>query len=182
MEDYCQFSFHLIRVSKSEGGRSFTNLSIVAVLIQQQLHLQQSFSINNLLVVSSVTFFQMRVRGSDKNKKIAIVEDDPDIRSLLSITLTQKFNLPEPFVFNDGTSLVKALMEERLTFDVIIMDYRMPEMNGIEAAKIVNRQRAGTKIILATGYDKKDEAASAGLLYLQKPFSIEALARMLEER
>jgi len=114
--------------------------------------------------------------------KIAIVEDDPDIRSLLSMMLTQKLGHPSPSLFGDGSSLVKALTEDQQFFDVIIMDYRMPEMNGIEAAKIILRHRAGTKVILMTGYDVKDEARDAGLLYLQKPFSIDALASILDKQ
>jgi DNA-binding NtrC family response regulator len=113
--------------------------------------------------------------------KIAIVEDDPDIRSLLSIMITNRLGYPAPMVFNDGTSLVRSLTDDHLNFDVIIMDYRMPEMNGIEAAKIVKRYRSGTRIILTTGYDVKDEASKAGLRYLQKPFSIDALATILEQ-
>ena len=111
--------------------------------------------------------------------KIAIVEDDADIRSLLSMTLTQKLRLPEPSLFENGTSLVRAMADDRLSFDVIIMDYRMPEMNGIEAAKIITRHRAGIKIILTTGYDVEDEACKAGFKYLRKPFSIDALAGAL---
>jgi DNA-binding NtrC family response regulator len=111
--------------------------------------------------------------------RIAIVEDDPDIRSLLAIMISQKLGYPPPAVFNDGTSLVRAMANENLRFDVVIMDYRMPEMNGIEAAKIIKRHRAGTKIILATGYDVREEARQAGLLYLQKPFSIDSLAKIL---
>jgi DNA-binding NtrC family response regulator len=121
------------------------------------------------------------VRGSDKKVKIAIVEDDPDIRSLLATLITQKLNLSEPSIFADGTSLVRAMADEHLSFDVIIMDYRMPEMNGIEAAKIIMRHRTEIKIILTTGYDVKEEARRAGLLFLQKPFSIESLAGMLEQ-
>jgi DNA-binding NtrC family response regulator len=111
--------------------------------------------------------------------KIAIVEDDEEIRSLLSRMLTQKLGYPPPALFSNGTSLVKAISEDSLNFDAIIMDYRMPEMNGIEAAKIIKRHRSGLKIILVTGYDVKDEAAQAGLLYLQKPFSIDAIMQIL---
>jgi DNA-binding NtrC family response regulator len=111
--------------------------------------------------------------------KIAIAEDDPDIRSLLSFTLTQKLSYPEPAVFKDGASLVKAVSENNLSFDVIIMDYQMPEMNGIEAAKIIQRQATRTKIILTTGHDVREEAQDAGLVYLQKPFSTEALGEIL---
>lgn len=116
-----------------------------------------------------------------KSLKIAIVEDDPDIRSLLAVMISRKLRYPAPAVFNDGTSLVRAMTQNSQRFDIIIMDYRMPEMNGIEAARIIMRHRNTTRIILATGYDVKEEALRTGLLYLQKPFSIDALAYLLEQ-
>ncbi len=119
------------------------------------------------------------VRRSQK-RRIAIVEDDPEIRSVLSTTLIQRMSLPPPSLFDDGVSLVRALNEGEEAFDVIIMDYRLPQMNGLDAAKLVKSQTARTKIILATSYDVKEEAIQAGLIYLQKPFSIEALTTVLE--
>jgi two-component system, sensor histidine kinase and response regulator len=109
------------------------------------------------------------------------VEDDPAIRSLLSTMLTQKMSLSPPSLFDDGASLIHARQEGTQAFDVIIMDYRMPLMNGLDAARLVKSTSSTTKIILATSYDVKEEAQRAGLLYLQKPFSIEALRRILEQ-
>jgi CheY-like chemotaxis protein len=113
--------------------------------------------------------------------KIAVVEDDPELRSLLSTILCQKLNLPQPSLFSDGTSFARALTEDGLSFDIIIMDYRMPEMNGLETAKLLRNRLNGTRIILTTGYDLKEEARRAGLLYLQKPFSTEELARIIKQ-
>ena len=62
------------------------------------------------------------------------------------------------------------------------MDYRMPEMNGIEAAKIIQRYRKNTKIILTTAYDSvKQEALSEGLMFLQKPVSKDDLDKNLKK-
>ncbi len=56
----------------------------------------------------------------------------------------------------------------------------MPEMNGIEAAKIIKRYRGKTKIVMMTGYDfVKQKAADIGVPVLQKPFSLEQLAKCL---
>ena len=57
----------------------------------------------------------------------------------------------------------------------------MPEMNGLDTAKLVRNHLKGAKIILTTGYDLREEARSEGLLYLQKPFSTEELARIIEQ-
>ena len=103
--------------------------------------------------------------------RIAIVDDEPDLRSAYSKILTN-LGFPAPTLFANGTSLIEALASDRSTFDLIFMDYRLPEMNGIEAAKIVKRYRPDTKIILATAFDSvQQEALSEGFFFLHKPFS-----------
>ena len=78
--------------------------------------------------------------------KIAIVDDDPDLPLLYSQVIG-KLGYKSPSIFNNGTSIVNALSADHLSFDLIIMDYRMPEMNGVEAAKIIHRYRNHTKIL-----------------------------------
>jgi DNA-binding NtrC family response regulator len=120
--------------------------------------------------------------GSSNNfdKKIAIVDDEPEI-CLAFAKMVSYLGYPEPAIFKDGTSLVTALTKDRESFDLVLMDYRMPEMNGLEAAKVIQRYRPNTKIILVTGIDTvKEEALSDGLTFLQKPVSMEVLAESLE--
>ena len=75
-----------------------------------------------------------------------------------------------------------AVTKDRRSFDIIIMDYRMPEMNGLEAAKIIKRYRKGTKIILTTAHIYLEkEALAPGLSFLAKPFSIAQLAECLQD-
>ena len=112
--------------------------------------------------------------------RIAIVDDEPDLAVLYSKVL-QKLGHDSTSIFHDGTSLVRALTSEGTNFDVILMDYRIPEMDGIEAAKIIQRYRKDTKIIMISGYEfVKDKAAEVGLTFLSKPFSIRQLAQTLD--
>jgi len=61
------------------------------------------------------------------------------------------------------------------------MDSRMPEMNGIEAAKITQRYRKETRIIIAMGYDfVKQKAIEAELPFILKPFSSQQFAEAIE--
>jgi len=112
--------------------------------------------------------------------KIAIVDDEPDILTTYSRMLLN-MGFPRPVLFTDGTSLIDALSSGEATFDVILMDYRIPEMNGLEAAKIVRRYRPEIKIILATGSPIEELAASEGFSYLRKPFSMKTLAKNIQE-
>ena len=85
------------------------------------------------------------------------------------------------FVAHDGDEVVKAVSEGRIHPEVILMDYRMPRMNGIQAAEKVLRVAPETQIILATADDLvRGDATSAGLLFLLKPFSTVALVRAIE--
>lgn len=112
--------------------------------------------------------------------RIAVVDDEPDLPALYSQVI-EKLGYPSPSLFNDGTSIVKALTKDRQSFDIIIMDYRMPEMNGIEAANIIVRYKKNTKIILVSAYDfVKQKAAEAGFPFLMKPFSIQQLGECIE--
>jgi CheY-like chemotaxis protein len=115
-----------------------------------------------------------------KSLRIAVVDDDKDLSEIYSKVL-QKLGYPTPSVFNDGTSLVRALMANRDSFDLIIMDYRMPEMNGIEAAKIIQRYRKNVKIIMLSAYESvREKADDIGVPFLQKPFSMDQLSRCLD--
>src|SRR5579862_5431593 len=112
--------------------------------------------------------------------KIAIVDDEKELADICSKVLV-KIGYSSPAVFNDGTSLIRSMMNDKQSYDVILMDYRMPEMNGIEAAKILMRYKPQTKIVMTTGYDfVRQQAADLGIPFLQKPFTMKQLAECLD--
>jgi DNA-binding response OmpR family regulator len=62
------------------------------------------------------------------------------------------------------------------------MDYRLPGMNGLEASKRILEQRPSTKVIVTTADDTvKEKSISLGLKFLQKPFSMKALTKQIQE-
>jgi DNA-binding NtrC family response regulator len=117
----------------------------------------------------------------NKNElRIAILDDEKDMLQALSILL-EKLGYQSPSVFQDGTSLVRSMMIDRKSYDVLLIDYRMPEMNGIEAAKIIQRYRKETKIIMITGYEfVRKKASEIGIAFLLKPFTMGDLSHCLE--
>ena len=119
----------------------------------------------------------------NRNLRIAIVDDQKELSFVYS-QIIEQLGYQSPSIFNNGTSIVNALAKySRQSFDIVIMDYQMPEMDGIEAAKIIQRYRKDTKVILATALQSvKQEAREAGLPILLKPFSINQLAECLELR
>lgn len=56
--------------------------------------------------------------------------------------------------FMSGKALVDYIRKEQGTFDVIFLDIDMPEMSGIEAAKIIRKENEKIMIIFLTNYDE----------------------------
>ena len=81
----------------------------------------------------------------------------------------------------DGRSAVNLARE--LKPDVVIMDIKMPDMDGIEAAKILTEERIAP-VILLTAYSQKDlvdRAKEAGVVgYMVKPFRESDLVPAIE--
>ena len=102
--------------------------------------------------------------------RIVIADDEPIIRLDLRKTLE---NMGHQVVgeAGDGAKAVEAARE--LKPDIIILDIKMPEMDGIEAAKIITTEGVAP-VLLLTAYSQKDlvdRAKDAGVFaYLVKPF------------
>ncbi len=112
--------------------------------------------------------------------RIIIADDEPIIRMDLREMLT---NLGYLVVgeAGDGRSVVN--MARELRPDLVIMDIKMPDMDGIEAARILTQEDIAPVIFL-TAYSQKelvDQAKEAGVVaYLVKPFRESDLAPAIE--
>lgn len=102
--------------------------------------------------------------------RIIIADDESLIRIDLREMLTNLGYLVIGEV-GDGRSAVNLARELRP--DVVIMDIKMPDMDGIDAAKILTEERIAP-VILLTAYSQKDlveRAKEAGVVgYMVKPF------------
>ena len=102
--------------------------------------------------------------------RIIIADDEPIIRLDLRKTLE---NMGHQVVAEagDGTKAVELARE--LKPSIIILDIKMPEMDGIDAAKVITTENIAP-VLLLTAYSQKDlvdRAKDAGVFaYLVKPF------------
>ena len=82
---------------------------------------------------------------------------------------------------NDGRSAVN--MARELRPDLVLMDIKMPDMDGVEAAKILTSEKVAP-VLLLTAYSQQeliDRAREAGVVgYLVKPFRESNLAPAIE--
>ena len=111
--------------------------------------------------------------------KILIVDDDPKLLTMLQRTLTY-----EGFFVvtaSDGKAGLQQIAAQRP--DLIVLDWLMPELNGIEVVKQVRAQNDATLILMLTARDTVEDRVE-GLEhgaddYLVKPFApTELLARV----
>jgi DNA-binding NtrC family response regulator len=74
---------------------------------------------------------------------------------------------------------------ETTSFDAIILDLKMPEMDGLETLKVVKEKRPETQIILLTGHatvEKGVEAMKLGAMdFVEKPADLETLTKKIKE-
>jgi len=121
-------------------------------------------------------------RSSDsRTKTAAVVEDDEDLAFIYSRILKDQ-GYDSVFVARSGEEIIHWISTDMESPDVIIMDYKLPAINGLDAAREVLRHSPGTKIIMATGHDEiKPEAEALGFTFLRKPFSMKTLASEMRQ-
>jgi CheY-like chemotaxis protein len=114
--------------------------------------------------------------------RILAAEDNPSNQRMLLETL-KKMGYRADAVAN-GREVLKAL--EHRPYDLILMDIRMPEMDGIAATKEIRKRwsKKGPKIIAITAYamaGDKEMCLAAGMDgYIAKPVQKEELAEVLK--
>jgi len=114
-------------------------------------------------------------------RSIAIVEDERDLLSTYSAVF-RSLGWRNVFPATDGEMIVQAVKSAEILPDIVIMDYRLPGMDGIDAARRIHRRVPKAKIIITTADDRvKGEAESSGFYFLQKPFTISELVSFLKE-
>jgi CheY-like chemotaxis protein len=114
-------------------------------------------------------------------KTILIAEDEQSNFDFLKILLTRmKFNV---LWAKDGREAVD-LCETEPSISLVLMDIKMPMLNGYEATRIIKTKRPELPIIAQTAYSMvsdKLEADKAGCDgYLSKPIRITQLIELLE--
>lgn len=109
---------------------------------------------------------------------ILIVDDDPDIRRVLSLLLSPSYQVDEA---PDGPAAV-AYMSAQPNTDLVILDIMMPGMSGFETCQQI-RKHSNAPILFLTAKSAEDDRLSAygsgGDDFLPKPFShAELLAKV----
>ena len=109
---------------------------------------------------------------------VVLVDDDSDVRGLTAEMLAELGH--HPLTTASGEAALRML-EGEPGVDVLLTDYAMPGMDGIELIDRATRSRPGLRGILITGHADIDLSRHAKAHpVLRKPFTMAALAQVLE--
>ncbi len=114
-------------------------------------------------------------------EKILLIDDDEGLTHFLSRFFKRKGY--EVTGCASGQAALDAMAGQ--SFDLIMLDYKMPGMNGLEALKKIKAAQVKTPVILMTAYANTDTAIEAmkrgAYDYLVKPFERQELSRIVSE-
>jgi len=132
---------------------------------------------SNRTTTSSQMVRTLRVSNrSNENqmKTILVAEDEESNYELVRIVLQKRYNL-----IHAHNGIEAVTMNEEDHPDLILMDIRMPEMNGLDATRIIKEVNHETPVIALSAYAFEEnirEAKAAGCDdFLAKPFRVEDL-------
>lgn len=91
------------------------------------------------------------------NARILLVDDEPNVLSSLRRQLRSDYDVE---IAEDPTMALHAI-DKKSPFAVVVSDYRMPKMNGIEFLSELRKQSPDTTRVMLTGYADLDNAIRA---------------------
>ena len=105
---------------------------------------------------------------------VLVVDDEPNLRRVLSAVLARDGH--EVLVADGGRDAIrKAKAQHKL--DLLITDYLMPDMNGLEVLESVRKHHPGLRALIISGHGTVRSAVEAMRLgafdFITKPFDVE---------
>ena len=81
---------------------------------------------------------------------VMVVEDAPEFQELVVLTMTLEPHMKVDFIASSGEEAIEAF--DRVAPDIVLLDFRLPGIDGLETARRMKRQRPDVKIALVTAY------------------------------
>lgn len=116
-----------------------------------------------------------------KSPRVLIIDDETVICNACHLILTETgWNVQRQ---KTGTSGLMAL--DRGAFDVVLLDLKLPDMDGMDILKTIKREKPDTRVIVMTGYSTINIAVQAmkfgAVDYLSKPFTDDELIQVVSK-
>lgn len=119
----------------------------------------------------------------NKNKSILLVEDEEIIREMMrEILLTAGYSVTTA---ENGIEALNICETGGKTFDLLVTDFNMPQMNGRELAEKIKASCETVKVLFISGYTDDDDflqnLSSGDKHFIAKPFSPETVTTRIAE-
>ncbi|MBX2989567.1 MAG: response regulator [Bacteroidetes bacterium] len=107
-----------------------------------------------------------------EKRKILVVDDEDALRTVLSAELNS-----EGYDVGTAADGMEALDELRKgAYDLVLLDIKMPNMNGFEVLKVIKEKHTSTKVIMLTGFADLKNAIESKKLgaedFVSKPYDL----------
>ena len=114
-----------------------------------------------------------------KPKRVLVVDDEPEVTFALQVFFLGKGY--EMLTALDGLQAMRLLRQHPI--DLVLLDMKMPGVNGVEVLKFIRAECPSTQVIVVTAYDVQfqemvEQIGVDG--FLMKPFGIQALTQTVE--
>ncbi len=124
----------------------------------------------------------MTSQGAD-SRHLLIVDDEHEILKALANFLGKLCDEYTVDTASNGADALEKIKES--PYELIITDYMMPSMNGLELAKAAREISPDTKVVLITAYGNKELRSSVKELnlegFIDKPFSMAQIREIVEK-
>ncbi len=115
-----------------------------------------------------------------EKRKVLVVDDEDALRTVLSGELTSEGY--DVGTAADGDDAISTLQKQ--TFDLVLLDIKMPRMNGFEVLKFVKEKHPETKVVMLTGFADLKNAIESKKLgaedFVSKPYDLVDLLTTIE--
>jgi len=118
----------------------------------------------------------------EKRYKIAIVDDETEILNMLQRFLSRD----NKYTVNIYSNPLSAIESIDSSYDIVLMDIMMPQMNGLDVLDKIKEKNPDQKVIMMTAFSTLDKVLkshkSGATHYLMKPFdSLDIVAKKIRE-
>lgn len=120
--------------------------------------------------------------GADRKRpKILLVDDNDDICEVTSMLLSKLGY--DVAVAKSGAAAISLLEKDRVPADLLMVDFAMPEMSGLQLTRKLRSRWPELKVVVVTGYadDPAFQERLEGETVIKKPFTAKQLRAALAE-
>lgn len=112
-------------------------------------------------------------------RKILVIDDERPITEVVRAVLQDRYDVATT---TSAASAYKFMADNK--FDLVLLDIRMPRIDGIEALKTIKEAHPDVTVIMLTAYDSDENREAANSLgahgFVIKPFDIDYLRNYVD--